>query len=96
MDILEDKRSTSGGPYPNTFWYIAHSKSGAVQYAAKDNLPRGIGMHAGTLDGSVRWYEWSDPLLDPTNSKSEVEPVLYSSTITNPGFYWPKPIGKTK
>lgn len=98
-DILEDKRSTSSGPFPSTFWYIPHSKSGAMQFVAKDKLPRDIGMHATTLDGSVRWYAWRDPLdpaSNPNNERSEVEPVLYSNTITNPGFYWPKPVGKTK
>jgi hypothetical protein len=81
-DILEDKRLVDG-----TFWYMNHSKSGALQFVHKDRLPRDMGMQGVSTDGSARWYSFN---LDSV--KSEVEPVL-QTTWSNPGFYWPKPMG---
>lgn len=81
-DILEDKRLVD-----QTFWYINHSKKGAMQFVHKDSLPRDMGMQAVLADGSARWFAFS---TDP--KKTELEPVL-QTTWSNPGFYWPKPIG---
>ena len=85
-DILEDKRLVD-----QTFWYINHSRSGAVQFVHKDKLPREMGMQAVHTDGSARFYSF-DP-NDP--NKSEVESVL-QTTWSNPGFYWAKPSGGTR
>lgn len=82
-DLMEDKTLVTSD---KRFWYIAHSARGAMQFATKENLPRGMGMNAAFLDGSAGWFDYS---TDAT--KSQLEPVLQHRSWSNPGFYWPKP-----
>jgi hypothetical protein len=43
-------------------------------------------MHCVTIDGSARWYAFSD---DP--AKSEMEVCIRVPGLSDPGFYWGKP-----
>jgi prepilin-type N-terminal cleavage/methylation domain-containing protein len=81
MDLIEDKSLID-----NQFWYIAHSKAGALQFTPKTRLPRDMGMNAAHIDGSARWYAFSS---DAT--KSELEPLMGNRSWSYPGFHWPKP-----
>ena len=81
-DLMEDK---TGSP-DKRFWYIPHSARGAMQFAFKPNLPRGMGMNAAFLDGSAGWFDFSTDA-----NKSQLEPVVQDRSWSNPGFYWPKP-----
>jgi prepilin-type N-terminal cleavage/methylation domain-containing protein len=80
-DMLESKVRNSS---PKQWYYISHSKSGPSQFALQDSQPRDIGLNAAMIDGSARWYAYSDD-----TTKSEVESCLKASW-SNPGFYWPK------
>ena len=81
-DITEDKSIS----HPQTKWmYVAHAKrtnSAGIQFSplAPD------GMHCVTLDGSARWYAYSD---DP--QRSEMEVVIRVPGASEPGFFWGKP-----
>jgi prepilin-type N-terminal cleavage/methylation domain-containing protein len=81
-DMAEDKTLS----HPGIGWmYVSHAKranSAGIQFArmAPD------GMHCVTLDGSARWYAYSE---DP--AKSEMEPCIKVPGGSVPGFYWGKP-----
>lgn len=83
-DMLESKTRTDG-----LWFYISHSRSGPSQFTPRVTEPRDIGLNAASLDGSARWYSYSDQDTPAGREKSEVEPVMRAAW-SNPGFFWPK------
>ncbi len=83
-DCIENKTLTDG-----TWWYIAHTRHGALQFTNKpdkDLQQMGMGINCVTVDGSARWYAFASD-----KNRSQIEPVLNNSGASSPGFYWGKP-----
>ena len=77
-DLLENKKLVDG-----KWWYVPHTRNGALQFT--DQPPKGMGINCLRIDGSARWYAYSQ---DPV--RSEIEPALQHAD-SSPGFYWGKP-----
>lgn len=85
-DCLEDKRA--GGTFgnaPSGWWYLNHTKVGAIQFTPRNPPVPPEGVQAVRLEGSARFYRHDN---DP--EESELEPII-TAFFSRPGFYWPKP-----